>query len=266
MLAGIGHIPDTMEDRSVVVELRRKLENEKIHRFSVLDDQGEFKEIRRKLLRWASDHGRAIGVARPAIPSGLNNRASDNWSPLLAIADLAAGEWPLRARAAAIELSGGGKDEEQDVRFELLKDIRAIFDAEGTDSKAITTSILIDRLCDLEESPWSTFQRGEPVNPRGLGRMLKAFGIVSANLKIGRDAQTGKDTVAKGYKRESFVDAWMRYLPPPKGPEGEEVADICRYRYPAATEGDAQNIGFSGQTRKKEGLGSGVADKKAEGP
>ena len=47
--------------------------------------------------------------------------------------------------------------------------------------------------------------------------MLKAFGIVSANLKIGRDAQTGKDTVAKGYKRESFVDAWMRYLPRSQG-------------------------------------------------
>ena len=79
------------------------------------------------------------------------------------------------------------------MRFELLKDIRSIFDAEGTDSKAITTSILIDKLCDLEEAPWSTFYRGERINPRGLGRMLKAFGIVSANLKIGRDPKTGKE-------------------------------------------------------------------------
>ena len=92
VLAGIGHIPDTMEDRSVVGELRRKLEDEKVRRFSVLDDQGEFKEIRRKLQRWASEHGKRVGAARPQIPFGLNDRASDNWSPLLAIADLAGAE------------------------------------------------------------------------------------------------------------------------------------------------------------------------------
>ena len=247
VLAGIGHIPDTMEDRAVVVELRRKLANEKVHRFSVLDDQGEFQEIRRKLLRWAADHGREVGRARPAVPYGLNDRACDNWSPLLAIADLAGGEWPQRARAAALELSGAGRDDEQDVRFELLKDIRAIFDAESKEScKAITTAILIDKLCDLEEAPWSTFHRGEPISPRGLGRMLKAFGIVSANLKISRDPVTGKDTVAKGYKRETFNDAWVRYLPLPKRPEGEVVADNCRYRYPSATGRDAENAPIPG--------------------
>ena len=63
VLAGIGHIPDTMEDRSVVVELLRKLESEKVKRFSVLDDQREFKEIRRKLLRWANDYGKTIGAS-----------------------------------------------------------------------------------------------------------------------------------------------------------------------------------------------------------
>ena len=131
VLAGIGHIPDTMEDRSVVVELRRKLENEKVRRFSVLDDQGEFKEIRRKLQRWASEHGKRVGAARPPIPFGLNDRASDNWSPLLAIADLAGGDWGVRARSVALELSGGSRNDEQDIRFELLKDIRAIFDEEG---------------------------------------------------------------------------------------------------------------------------------------
>jgi hypothetical protein len=49
-----------------------------------------------------------------------------------------------------------------------------------------------------------------------LGRMLKGFGIVSANLKICRDPVTGKDTVVKGYKRETFNDAWVRYVPLPK--------------------------------------------------
>ena len=116
------------------------------------------------------------------------------------------------------------RNDEQDIRFELLKDIRAIFDEEGGDAcKAITTTTLIEKLCQLEEAPWSTFHRGELLSPRGLGRMLRPFGMVSSNLKISRDPVTGKDTVAKGYKRETFIDAWVRYLPLPathdeKGP------------------------------------------------
>ena len=291
VLAGIGHIPDTMEDRAVVVELRRKLEDEKVRRFSVLDDQGEFKEIRRKLQRWASEHGKRVGAARPQIPFGLNDRASDNWSPLLAIADLAGGEWGVRARSVALELSGGARDDEQDIRFELLKDIRAIFDGEGGDTcKALTTSTLIEKLCELEEAPWSTFHRGELLTPRGMGRMLRPFGIASVNLKVSRDPETGKDTVAKGYRRETFIDAWVRYLPLPatnveKGHEihgnrengkvavadghplpattiREEVADNCRYRYPTATEEKEKKGPFSGEIRSDGAGGSGVAGKK----
>jgi hypothetical protein len=156
--------------------------------------------------------------------------------------------------------------------------------------KAITTSSLIEKLCELEEAPWSTLHRGEPINPRGLGRILRPFGIVSANLKISRDPVTGKDTVAKGYKRETFIDAWMRYLPLPatneeKGREiqanrengkvavadghplpgstpGDEVADKCRYRYPSATEKEEENVAFSAEIPSDGAGGSGVAGKK----
>jgi putative DNA primase/helicase len=253
-----------MEDRAIVVELRRKLPSEKVQRFSVLDDQSEFKEIRRKLVRWAIDNRKPLGGARPQLPPGLNDRASDNWSPLLAIADLAGGEWGTRARAVALSICVGAQNEEQDIRFELLKDIRSIFDEEGGERcKALASASLVEKLSGREESPWATFNRGQPINPRMLGRMLKPFGIASVNLKIGHDSSTGRDSVAKGYKREAFRDAWVRYLGLPasceekgrdpagnqeggvettasgdprflEGPQGE-VADKCRYRYPNAT-------------------------------
>ena len=126
--------------------------------------------------------------------------------------------------------------------------------------------------------------------------MLKPFGIVSANLKISRDPVTGREAVAKGYKQETFTDAWVRYLPLPatfeeKGPEnpgkhdkrgvaaqvavargnplpeGERggVADNCRYRYPNATEREAKKGPFSAETKGEGAGGSGVAEKK-EGP
>jgi hypothetical protein len=67
------------------------------------------------------------------VPYGLNDRACDNWSPLLAIADLAGGEWPQRARAAALDLSGAGRDDEQDVPvgMEAAKRSRTLEDQDG---------------------------------------------------------------------------------------------------------------------------------------
>ena len=46
-----------------------------------------------------------LRTARPALPEALNDRAQDNWEPLLGIADLAGGDWPKAARDAALELS-----------------------------------------------------------------------------------------------------------------------------------------------------------------
>jgi len=47
------------------------------------------------------------------MPAGIFNRAADNWRPLLAIADLAGGEWPERARQAAQSTCG---TREEDIR------------------------------------------------------------------------------------------------------------------------------------------------------
>ena len=269
VLAGIGHIPDTMEDRSIVVELRRKLQSEKVRRFSVLDDHSDFKEIRSKLTRWAAEARKSLSTARPRLPTGLNDRASDSWSPLFSIADMAGREWGERARAAALAISCGAESEEQDIRFELLKDIRSIFDEEGGESRrALSSASLIEKLSKREESPWSTFNRGQPINPRALARMLRPFGIASSNLKMGHDPSGARDVVAKGYKREAFIDAWSRYLPPPTREPGHrtgeseritadaqrlshervadrEVADRIRYRYPPATSEKTQNGEFS---------------------
>ena len=201
----------------------------------------------------------------------MNDRASDNWSPLFAIADMAGREWGERARAAALAISRGAESEEQDIRFELLKDIRSIFDEEGGEScRSLSTASLIEKLSKREESPWATFNRGQPINPRALARMLRPFGIASSNLKMGHDPSGARDVVAKGYKREAFTDAWSRYLPMSAAREpghrtGEveervtagaqglsheriadhEVADRIRYRYPTATSEKTQNGEFS---------------------
>ena len=55
----------------------------------------------------------------------LHDRAADNWRPLLAIADLAKGDWPVVARNAAIGLAD--TDEEVSLGQLCLSDVEAAF-------------------------------------------------------------------------------------------------------------------------------------------
>ena len=105
-IATIKDLADTLEDRAIAVQLQRKPKTAKVARPRNRDNE-EFAMLRRKAARWAADN---FSDPDPNIPDVLNYRASDNWRPLIAIADLAGGHWPRRAREAACVLSGEGHD------------------------------------------------------------------------------------------------------------------------------------------------------------
>jgi putative DNA primase/helicase len=84
-LAGIGKLPETVMDRSILLELRRKLPHEQVSKLR--HNKGSvFEVLSSKLMRFSQDHSEAIRYARPNMPDSLNDRAADNWEPLLAIA------------------------------------------------------------------------------------------------------------------------------------------------------------------------------------
>jgi putative DNA primase/helicase len=89
-LCGIGHLPDTLMSRAIVLSLRRKLKTERVERLRHADP-ALFAHLAAQLARWAQDNGSAIGAGRPALPDALDDRAQDNWEALLAIADHAGG-------------------------------------------------------------------------------------------------------------------------------------------------------------------------------
>jgi putative DNA primase/helicase len=82
-----------------------KRPDEHVEEFLHRDDD-EFATLRRKLLRFADDQAKAIAEISPIFPSGFNNRVSANWKLPLAIAELAGGDWPERARKAAEHIAG----------------------------------------------------------------------------------------------------------------------------------------------------------------
>jgi len=198
-LAGIGQLSDTLMDRAVILELRRKLPHEEVERIRDADPD-LFDVLRAKLARFAEDNRDRVRKARPPLPQSLNDRAQDNWEPLLAIAMTAGGEWLRIGCAAALKLSGG-EHESQTTGIELLSDIREIF----VDRDKVSSADLITLLCSDEERPWATFNRGKPITPRQVARRLREYGIHSHTIRVGVDT-------AKGYIIDQFEESFSRYL------------------------------------------------------
>lgn len=203
-LALIGKAPHTITDRSIPIELRRKLAHERVLKLRDAS-KGQIAALQSGLARWAIDQGDRLAIARPDVPPDLNDRAGDSWAPLLAVADLAGGEWPARARDAAILLSADSAAEASSTGIELLVDISAIFKRLGVDR--IAGADLLRELLADEERPWATFNRGSPMSRVQLARRLSNFCITSGSVRL-PDQRT-----PKGYKLESFNDAFARYLP-----------------------------------------------------
>ena len=107
-VAAIGQLPDTWVDRSVAISMTRKPPSVKVERLIRRNTQAraEANEMTRKIARWTADRKEGLANAMPDFPPELDDRAANNWEMLLAISDLAGGEWPELARQAAVTLSG----------------------------------------------------------------------------------------------------------------------------------------------------------------
>lgn len=206
VLAGIGELPGTLHDRSIVINLVRAKRGEIGKRFDSRHLETEHK-LARKLARWAADHRQELESADPDMGE-LFNRLADNWRPLYAVADLAGGDWPKLARAAAAALSGSEPDADS-IRVQLLVDINAAFEKKAApDSDRFTTEELITELTKDTDRPWSAYGRArKPMTSRQLAGLLKPFGIVPGTIWL----HTGK--TAKGYLRERFEETFARFIP-----------------------------------------------------
>jgi Protein of unknown function (DUF3631)/CHC2 zinc finger len=210
--AGIGSLPDTITDRCVPIRLKKKRRNETVERFRKREAEQVASPIRERFEAWAKDE-KVLGelrVARPPIPDALSDRQADICEPLLAIADLAEGAWPQRARDALVELCVSEENEES-TNVKLLSDIRYVFGEQATDR--LSTIDLLKALIDLDtENPWAPMWERDVNggNTKGAGsrlaQKLKRFAIHARTIKLS-DGST-----AKGFLRSDFEDAWSRYL------------------------------------------------------
>ena len=59
----------------------------------------------------------------------------------------------------------------------------------------------------MTERPWSESSKGKPINPSALRSLLEPFKIFSSH---------NREKTHRGYTRETFNEAWSRYLPSPQ--------------------------------------------------
>jgi putative DNA primase/helicase len=199
-IATIKKLADTLEDRSITITLQRKARSAKVERLRRRDNE-QFSTLRRKAARWAADNFEKLVDPDPPLPEELNDRAADNWRPLLAIADLVGGVWPEEARQAALVLSGESQD--KTIGVELLKDVRLAFG----DADAIRSEDLVEQLAKDPERPWADWSHGRALTQKQLGGLLSPFGVSSETVSI-----PGLND-AKGYKRAHFEELWAVYCP-----------------------------------------------------
>lgn len=168
----IGTLPDTLKDRSVVVEMVRK-QKEKIERFNQV--RPELQRIRQNCAWWIQEHWDALSKSNPDLPRELDNRAEDAWRPLIACADEIGGEWSVRARKSAIKISLNRERDDQSIRTQLLLDLRSIFQPEGEPPKrALTGTIICGHLNQMEDRPWADVSgHNSPLTPRKLSDLLR---------------------------------------------------------------------------------------------
>lgn len=197
-LAGLGNLPDTIMTRSVIVAMRRRAPDETVEPFRDRVQRAEAEPIFMALTDWAAS---IPHIDFPDMPDGIADRDADVWEALIAVADLAGGEWPSRARRAAVALVAASKAKQPSLGVRLLADVRTAFG----DADQMTTAMLLERLNAMEEAPWGDL-KGKMMDGRGLAKMLDPYGVKPCKLRIGT-------TTANGYRRSALHDAWLRYLP-----------------------------------------------------
>lgn len=199
VIAGIGTFPDTIQDRAIVVRMRRKAASETVNRFRERE-KVQIDPLLRMAARWAHDNLNSLSDADPTLPMELNDRAQDNAFGLLAIADRIDEQTGVDTRETLVAMKHfADARAELPPHTQLLKDIREIFiDTPKTD---FTSRELIAILCKIEESHWSTWQGNRPISPKSLAGILREF-----------DVHIHKTKTARIYRVADFRESFASYL------------------------------------------------------
>ena len=201
-IAAIGRLPATIEDRSIVITMRRRRASEPVEAFRYRDAVEHLGRVRTELRAAVLANIEDIASARPEMP--VVDRAADLWEPLVATAGVASDDWLNRAWSAALSLVEAAEldDQTSSEGLELLVALRAVF-RERANPEALSTAELLPL---IEQELGRVLGTGADARGVQLARALRPYAIAPRNIRFGA-------SVRKGYLHRDLVDVWERYLP-----------------------------------------------------
>jgi Protein of unknown function (DUF3631) len=203
-LAGLNNLPGTLAHRAIPIEMKPPLPTDVYEELDPEEVEEEAEVLRQNLQSWADESEDVLRDPRlkPARLDGLDARGNEIWRILFRIADHAGGEWPATARAAALALSGRGRQQhDASAGIRLLAHIRDLFPDEKISCAAIVEALNAD-----DQLPYGGWSDGKGITTRELGKKLQPYGIRAKPIRI-----DGK-RAGNGYEHDQFEDAWSRYL------------------------------------------------------
>ena len=166
----LAHLAPATRTRCITIKLLPKLEDEEVADHRHADRDENFIVLRRKLLRWSLDNMAVLDNANPEMPEGFFSRLRDNYHLLFAIADLAGGDWPKRARAAASKLAHEHNTPSLGKRL-----LAILFDLTIKHRTTLFTSAQLEQLVPAESDEFVNYKNGHPINKYQIAALLKSL-------------------------------------------------------------------------------------------
>jgi len=198
-LASLNILPDTIADRSIIINMKKRSPQEKIESYRQRLEKEKSKKLKSSIEKWAKENS-GIGKHYPDLPTEIHDRKADIWEPIITIADCAGKKIGQEARETAINLTMESTNQKPTLGIQLLKDLKDLF----LEKEKLSTVEILSQLNNKEESPWGDFYKNG-LSPGKLASMLKPYGIRPKTMRI-------NTSVFKGYEIDQFMDPWNRYI------------------------------------------------------
>jgi Protein of unknown function (DUF3631) len=215
-MAGLGkaRLPESLADRLIRIPMEPVKPCERVERFRQRILESEHKSYRDALGEFCERADCKLDLDAVTIPDALNGRDIDNWEPLLAVAEVAGGDWPSRARRAAIwfcALKAMTKRDSLGLRLlkEVVEYLREVTKAE--------TKQIWQHLYNKSGAPWCDFRF---FNESWIRETLYEF----PGAPRQGDVRIGEVRV-QGFHIDWFADLIERYISPGEIPDTPDSID-----------------------------------------
>ena len=207
VLAGIGHLPETIEDRGICIRLKRKLSTESVERFRFRVSETEGGPIRKMLQDWSVGKVLTLSNLYPEMPDELDDRAQDAYETICVIADSAGDKWGVKARKALVHLRTADSASKESRGIRLLKDLRPVLEKLGNVYR-VPTQELLDWLYREGDDPWEEWW-GESGSKRAARRLAMTLAEYDVHpIRWNAEGRRGR-----GYATADLSSVLCRYVP-----------------------------------------------------